>query len=162
MLLALQRATFEPLESVKLSGLSLKKALLTTLTSLLSGSKACLESGPAYTHVVLKPQPCYVPKVPTTHFKDQVVNLQVLPHVEADPALSLLFPVQAKCIHLDLTERLDAQELLFVCFGRQQNREVVSKQRIAHWIVDTISWHIKSTTCLALWDCKHTPFLCPP
>ncbi len=36
-----------------------------------------------------------MPKVPTTSFRDQVVNLQALPSEEADPALALLCPVRA-------------------------------------------------------------------
>ncbi len=40
---------------------------------------SCLEFGPADSHVVLRPRPGYVPKVPTTPFRDQVVNLQALP-----------------------------------------------------------------------------------
>ncbi len=39
---------------------------------------SCLEFGPGNSHVVLRPRPGYVPKVPTTPFRDQVVNLQVL------------------------------------------------------------------------------------
>ncbi len=35
--------------------------------------------GPVYSHVVLRPRPGYVPKVPTMPFRDQVVNLQALP-----------------------------------------------------------------------------------
>ncbi len=38
-------------------------------------------------------RPGYVPKVPTTPFRDQVVSLQALPPEEADPALALLYPV---------------------------------------------------------------------
>ncbi len=51
--------------------------------------------GPAYSHAALIPRPGYVPKVPTTPFHDQVVNLQALPLEEADPALVLLCPVRA-------------------------------------------------------------------
>ncbi len=39
----------------------------------------CLVFGPAYSHVVLRPRPGYVIKVPSTPFRDQVVNLQALP-----------------------------------------------------------------------------------
>ncbi len=45
--------------------------------------------GPAYSHVVLRPRPGYVPKVPTMPFHDQVVMLQALPSEEADPALAV-------------------------------------------------------------------------
>ncbi len=101
VLAALQRGPFEPLDSVELKFLSLKTPLLTSLTSIkrvgdlqaFSVSEECLVFGPVYSHVVLRPRPGYVPKVPTTPFRDQVVNLQALPSEEADPALALLCPV---------------------------------------------------------------------
>ncbi len=103
VLAGLQRGPFEPLDSVELKFLSLKTALLTALTSIkrvgdlqaFSVSEECLVFGPVYSHVVLRPRPGYVPKVPTTPFRDQVVNLQALPSEEADPALALLCPVRA-------------------------------------------------------------------
>ncbi|XP_067272674.1 uncharacterized protein [Pseudorasbora parva] len=55
-------------------------------------SGSCLEFGPANSHLILRPQPGYVPMIPTTPFRDQLLNLQ-LPLEEADPALSLLCPV---------------------------------------------------------------------
>ncbi|KAI2645832.1 ORF V: Enzymatic polyprotein [Labeo rohita] len=66
----LQQDPFEPLQSVKLDALSFKTALLTALTSIkrvgdlqaLSVNSSCLEFGPAYSHVVLRPRPGYVPK----------------------------------------------------------------------------------------------------
>ncbi len=71
-------------DSVKLKLLSVKTALLTALTSIkqvgdhqaFSVSEECFVYGPAYSHVVLRPRPGYLPKVPTTLFRDQVVNLQ--------------------------------------------------------------------------------------
>ncbi len=100
VLAGLQRGPFEPLDSVELKYLSAKTALLTALTSIkrvgdlqaFSVSEECLVFGPDYSHVVLRPRPGYVPKVPTTPFRDQVVNLQALPSEEADPALELLCP----------------------------------------------------------------------
>ncbi len=102
LLAGLQRGLFESLDSVKLKFLSAKTSLLTTLTSIQVGdlqafsvSEECLVFGPAYSNVVLRPRPGYMPKVPTTSFRDQVVNLQALPSEEADPALALLCPVRA-------------------------------------------------------------------
>ncbi len=91
--------------------LSLKTALLTALTSIkwvrdlqaFSVSEECLVFGPVYSHMVLRPRPGYVPKVPTMPFQDQVVNLQALPSEEADPALALLCPVRALRIYVDRT-----------------------------------------------------------
>ncbi|KAL0147598.1 hypothetical protein M9458_057104, partial [Cirrhinus mrigala] len=127
---------FEPLVSVELKFLSLKTSLLTALASIkrvgdlqaFSVNEACLEFGPDY-----------VPKVPTTPFRDQVVNLQALPPEEADPASALLCPVRALRIYVDHTRSFRRSEQLFVCFGGQQKGNAVSKQRLAHWVVDAIS-----------------------
>ncbi|KAL0160080.1 hypothetical protein M9458_043805, partial [Cirrhinus mrigala] len=81
----------------------------------------------------------HVPKVPTTPFRDQVVNLQALPLEEADPASALLCPVRALRIYVDRTRHFRCTEQLFVCFGGQQKGNAVSKQRLAHWVVDAIS-----------------------
>ncbi len=128
VLSGLQRGPFEPLDSVELKFLSLKTALLTALTSIkrvgdlqaFSVSEECLVFGPVYSHVVLRPRPGYVPKVPTTSFCDQVVNLQALPSEEADPALALLCPVRALRIYVTRTRSVRSSEQLFVCHGGQE------------------------------------------
>ncbi|KAL0155801.1 hypothetical protein M9458_050064, partial [Cirrhinus mrigala] len=137
----------EPLASVELKYLSLKTSLLIALMSIkrvgdlhaFSVSESCLEFGPADSHVTLRPRPGYVPKVPTTPFRDQVVNLQALPPEEADPALTLLCPVRALRTYVDRTRSFRRSEQLFVCFGGQQMGNAVSKQRLAHWVVDAIT-----------------------
>ncbi len=147
VLAGLQRGPFEPLDSVELKFLSLKTALLTALTSIkrvgdlqaFSVSEECLVFGPVYSHVVLRPRPGYVPKVPTTPFRDQVVNLQALPSEEADPALALLCPVRALRIYVTRTQSVRSSEQLFVCHGGQQKGKAVSKQRLAHWIVEAVA-----------------------
>ncbi len=147
VLAGLQRGPFEPLDSVELKFLSLKIALLTALTSIkrvgdlqvFSVSEEYLVFGPVYSHVVLRPRPGYVPKVPTTPFRDQVVNLQALPSEEADPALALLCPVRALRIYVTRTRSVRSSEQLFVCHGGQQKRKAVSKQRLAHWILEAVA-----------------------
>ncbi len=118
VLAGLQRGPFEPLDSVELKFLSLKTTLLTALTSIkrvgdlqaFSVSEECLVFGSDYSHVVLRPRPGYVPKVPTTPFRNQVVNLQALPSEEADPALALLCPVRALRIYVDPTRSVRSSE----------------------------------------------------
>ncbi|KAL0149460.1 hypothetical protein M9458_055248 [Cirrhinus mrigala] len=137
----LREAPFEPLASVELKYLSLKTALLTALASIkrvgdlqaFSVDEACLEFGPGDSHVILRPRPGYVP------FRDQVVNLQALPLEEADPAFALLCPVRALRMYVDHTRHFRRTEQLFVCFGGQQKGNAVSKQRLAHWVVNAIS-----------------------
>ncbi len=147
VLRALQIAPFEPLLSVELKFLSMKTLLLTALASIkrvgdlqaFSVDESCLEFGPADSSATLRPRPGYVPKVPTTPFRDQVVNLQALPLEEADPALALLCPVRALRQYVDRTQSFRTSEQLFVCYGGQQKGNAVSKQRMAHWIVDAIT-----------------------
>ncbi len=146
VLSALRGAPFEPLQSVELKFLSLKTVLLSALATVkrvgdlqaFSVDDSCLELGPADSHVVLRPRPGYVPKVPTMPFRDQVVNLQALPREEADPAIALLCPVRALRIYVDRTQSFRTSDQLFVCFGGQQKGRAVSKQRLAHWIVEAI------------------------
>ncbi|KAI7805357.1 hypothetical protein IRJ41_005667, partial [Triplophysa rosa] len=70
----------------------LRMALLMALTSKRVGdlqapsvSTDCLELGPSDSHIILRPRPGYLPKVPTTPPRDQVENLQALPSGEEDP-----------------------------------------------------------------------------
>ncbi len=147
VLRALITAPFEPLQSVKLKFLSMKTLLLTALASIkrvgdlqaFSVDDSCLEFGPADSSATLRPRPGYVPKVPTSPFRDQVVNLQALPLEEADPALALLCPVRALRQYTDRTQSFRTSEQLFVCYGGQQKGKAVSKQRMAHWIVAAIT-----------------------
>ncbi len=157
VLRALITAPFEPLQSVKLKFLSMKTLLLTALASIkrvgdlqaFSVDDSCLQFGPADSSATLRPRPGYVPKVPTTPFRDQVVNLQALPLEEADPALALLCPVRALRQYTDRTQSFRTSEQLFVCYGGQQKGKAVSKQRMAHWIVDaiTLAYEAKGVPC---------------
>ncbi|XDV14326.1 hypothetical protein PO909_014597 [Leuciscus waleckii] len=101
--------------------------------------ESCLEFGPGLSHVILRPRLGYVPKVPTTPFADQVVNLHALPQEEADPALAFLCPVRALRVYIDRTQSFRTSDQLFVCYGGQQKGKAVSKQRLAHWLVDAIT-----------------------
>ncbi len=91
VLRALQTAPFEPLQSVELKFLSMKTLLLTALASIkrvgdlqaFLVDELCLEFALADSSATLRPRPGYVPQVHTTPFRDQVVNLQVLPLEEA-------------------------------------------------------------------------------
>ncbi len=107
VLRALQQGPFEPLQTVEPKFLSMKTLLLFALASIkrvgdlhaFSVDDSCLQFGPADSQIILRPRPGYVPKVPTTPFRDQVVSLQALPPEEADPALALLVPSE----HWDTT-----------------------------------------------------------
>ncbi len=66
---------------------------------------------------------------------DQVVNLQALPLEDS----ALACPVRTLLIYVDRTRSFRSSEQLFVCHGGQQKGKAVSKQRLAHWIVDAIA-----------------------
>ncbi len=147
VLRALQQGPFEPLQTVEPKFLSMKTLLLLALASIkrvgdlhaFSVDDSCLQFGPADSQIILRPRPGYVPKVPTTPFRDQVVSLQALPPEEADPALALLCPVRALRHCVDRTQSFRTSDQLFVCHGGRQKGNAVSKQRMAHWIVDAIT-----------------------
>ncbi len=147
MLEALQLGPFEPLQSVELKFLSMKTLLLLALASIkrvgdlhaFSVNESCLEFGPANSEAILRPRPCYLPMVPTTPFRDQVVSLQALPPEEADPALALLCPVRALRWYIDQKQSFRTSDQLFVCCGGRQKGNAVSKPRMAYWIVDAIT-----------------------
>ncbi len=74
----------------------------------------------------------------TSPFGDQVVGLRVMPPEEADPALALLVPSERWHATLQDAKPQDLRPAL-VCYGGWQKGNVVSKQRMAHWIVDAIT-----------------------
>ncbi len=147
VLRALQQGPFEPLQTVEPKILSMKTLLLLALGSIkrvgdlhaFSVDDSCLQFGPVDSQIILRPRPGYVPKVPTTSFRDQVVSLQALPPEEADPALALLCPVRALRHYVDRTQSFRTSDQLFACHGGRQKGNAISKQRMAHWIVDAIT-----------------------
>ncbi len=147
VLRALQQGPFEPLQTVEPKFLSMKTLLLLALASIkrvgdlhaFSVDDSCLQFGPADSQIVLRPRPGYVPKVPTTPFRDQVVSLQALPPEEADPALALLCPVRALRHYVDRTQSFRTSDQLLSVTEAGRKGNAVSKQRMAHWIVDAIT-----------------------
>ncbi|KAL0192323.1 hypothetical protein M9458_010619, partial [Cirrhinus mrigala] len=122
---ALKGPPFEPLPGSDLRPLMFKAALLLALASdkrmgdlqALSVNPSCLEFGPGDSKVILKPRHGYVPKVPSTLFRAQVIALSALPSSEEDQEQS---------------------EQLFVYFGGHNKGHPVTKQRISRWIVNAI------------------------
>ncbi len=78
------------------------------------------------------------------------MSLQALPPEEADPALALLCPVRALRWYADWTHSFRTSDQLFVCYRGWQKGKVVSKQRMAHWIVDaiTLAYRVQGVPCL--------------
>ncbi|CAM4708925.1 unnamed protein product [Leuciscus chuanchicus] len=106
----------------------------------------------------------------SSYHRDQVVNLQALPSEEENPALAFLCPVRSLHLYVDRTQSIRTSDQLFVCYGGQQKGKAVSKQRMAHWIVDAIAlaYEAQGVPCLpgltahsnrsaaSSWECWHS------
>ncbi len=151
VLRALSQPPFEPLSSVGLKELSLKTALLLALASAkrigdlhaFSVDSDCIRFGPGDCSVTLRPRMGYVPKSLSTPFKIQTVSLSALSSEsaassEADAQTSVC-PVRALRIYIDRSASFRQSNQLFVCYGGCARGRAVSKQRLSHWIVDTIT-----------------------
>ncbi|KAL0148789.1 hypothetical protein M9458_055967 [Cirrhinus mrigala] len=136
----------EPLSSSDLQPLTFKAAPLLALASVkhmgdlqaLSVSPSCLEFGPGNSKVILKPRHGYVPQVPSTPFRAQVITLSALPSSEEDQELNLLCPVRALRMYIERSASFRQSEQLFVCFGGRNKGHPITKQRLSRWIVDAI------------------------
>ncbi|KAL0148641.1 hypothetical protein M9458_056081, partial [Cirrhinus mrigala] len=64
-------------------------------------------------------------------------------------SIGVLCPVRALRIYVDHTRSFRRSEQLFVCFGGQQKGNAVSKQRLAHWVVDaiTLAYQCQGESC---------------
>ncbi len=136
VLSALRGAPFEPLQSVELKFLSLKRVLLAALATVkrvgdlqaFSVDDSCLEIGPGNSHVVLRPWPGYVPKVPTTPFRDQVVNLQALPRRRQTQPLLCSIP-SVPCTSMWTARRASGPQTSSLSASEDSRREELSPNK---------------------------------
>lgn len=150
VLRALSLPPFKPLQSARLREFSLKTILLHALVSakhvedihVLSIDAAYMWFGPKDCSVTLKPALRYVPGSLSTPFGAQVISLSAfssdLP-VSQDYGQRALCRVQALRIYIERSASFRQSEQLFVCYGRPAKGHSVSKQRLSHWIRDTIA-----------------------
>ncbi len=93
--------------------------------------------------MTLRPRPGYVPKVLSTSFRSQMVTLHSFhppPFASSeDERLHMLCPVRALKIYVDRSNIWRKSPQLLVCFGAGRRGLATSKQRISHWVRDTIS-----------------------
>ncbi len=144
-------APFEPLESASDRILTLKVVLLLALTSLkrvgdlqaFSVSETCMDFAPGLVKVTLRPRPGYIPKVLSTSFRSQVVTLHSFhppPFASSeDERLHMLCPFRTLKLYVDRSKVWRKSPQLLICFGAGHCRLATSKQRISHWVRDTIS-----------------------
>ena len=146
---ALCRAPFEPLSRAELKWLSYKTAFLLAITSAkrvgelhaLSTSDSCLRWNPDGSGVTLWPNTAFLPKVLSTAHLNQPIRLAQFnpPLGERTDQLELLCPVRALRAYIGATARIRRSDQLFVCHGGPTKGGALSKQRLSHWVVDTIS-----------------------
>lgn len=152
VLQSLAKAPFEPLEQADLKFLTWKTVFLLAICSAkrvgelhaLSVSEDCLRWKAEKTGGFLWPNPSFLPKVLKPSTINQVIELDAF---RPDPLCSgeeldhcSLCPVRALHTYIEQTHQLrQSHTQLFVCFDKKCAGKPVSKQRLSHWIVDTIS-----------------------
>lgn len=150
VLRALTGPPFEPLSEVDMKLVSLKTAFLLALVSAkrigdiqaLSVSSTCMQFSGAGDKVIMRPNAAYTPKVVSTPFRNQVIELVSFsppPFASAEEEqLNKLCPVRALRCYVERTRSFRQSDQLFVCFGTQAKGRPLSKPSLSRWIVETI------------------------
>ena len=86
------------------------------------------------------PNVAFIPKVlSNSHFNQPIRLARYEPPSGDDGGRpELLCPVRALSFYIDATAGIRLSEQLFVCYGGPDKGSALSKQRLSHWIVDTI------------------------
>ena len=93
--------------------------------------------------ISLRPNSSFLPKV----VSDRHVNIPFilsaydLPAVagESEPPSGMLCPVRALAAYVERTRSVRTTDQLFVCYGERVLGAGLSKQKLSHWIMDTIT-----------------------
>lgn len=151
---ALGRPPFEPLEQADLKWLSYKTAFLLAIISAkrvgelhaLSVSDSCLRWTTDRSGVTLWPNIAFLPKVLSDSHRNQPIRLARYdpPPGERADRPELLCPVRALEAYIAATARVRRSDQLFVCLSGPNAGSALSKQRLSHWIVDTIGYAYKA------------------
>ena len=151
VLRSLTTAPYEPLGQTDLKFLTQKTVFLLALCSTkrvselhaLSVSTECMRWKPEDAAVSLWPNPFFLPKVLNPQSINRAIELEAFypePACQAGVALHTLCPVRALRAYVDHTQQLRRDHTqLFVCYGARQLGHPVSKQRVSHWLMDTIA-----------------------
>ncbi|KAK7895505.1 hypothetical protein WMY93_020830 [Mugilogobius chulae] len=141
---ALQSPPFEPLPDVDIKWLSMKTAFLLAMASArrvgelqaLSVHESCCRWNSDGSGVTLWPDPSFVPKVPSSSACCPPLQLARFDTEGSSPHLC---PVRALNAYIQVTASFRQSDCLFVCFAGSRKGQALSKQRLAHWVVDVIS-----------------------
>ncbi|XDV25256.1 hypothetical protein PO909_029202 [Leuciscus waleckii] len=140
---SLRLPPYEPLDQADIKSLSMKTAFLLAITSTrrvgelhaLSVSPQCLRWGPEYNQATLWPNPAFRPKVLSDRFVNQPIQLAAFNQEASQTAVC---PVRALRKYVLKTASWRTTDQLFVRFDACQRGSPLSKQRLSHWVVDTI------------------------
>lgn len=139
---------FEPLGEVDLKHLSLKTVLLLALASAkrvgdihaLSVHPSCTQFAPGRVRVLLKPNPAFVPKVVGSCSPIDLLALCSPPFSSSEERrLHALCPVRALHFYMDRTAGFRRSDQLFVSWASPHRGKPVTKQRLSHWVVESIA-----------------------
>ena len=92
--------------------------------------------------VILRPNVSFLPKVLPPSYINQTIELAAFhppPFTsEVEERANLVCPVRALRLYVQATQGFRRSEQLFVCYGGKNRGCALSKQRLSHWVVDTI------------------------
>ena len=141
---ALCAPPFEPMEQTDLRWLSVKTAFLLAVTSAkrvgelhaLSIAKDCLRWASDGSGVTMWPNPSFLPKrISAFHINQPLTLTAYAPRSGVDVRLC---PMRALRRYIKVTAKIRKSDALFLCYGGQKRGLALSKQRLAHWIVEAI------------------------
>ena len=143
---AMSSPPFEPLTQIGLKWLSMKVAFLLAITTAkrvgelhaLSVADTCLRWNPDGSGVVLWPNVAFLPKVLSRTYFNQPIQLARFNSPSEGNESEMLCPVRALRAYIAATAGIRQSEQLFVCHGGPNRGSALSKQRLSHWVVDTI------------------------
>ena len=144
---ALSSPPFEPLGQGGLKWLSMKAAFLLAITSAkrvgelhaLSVSDTCLRWNSDGSGVTLWPNVAFLPKTLPRNHLNQPIQLARFDPPSGEGGSELLCPVRALRAYISATAGIRQSEQLFVCHGGPNRGRALTKQRLSHWIVETIT-----------------------
>ena len=98
---------------------------------MLFGKFCGLRDGPRWEEYISPPQPFIHPE--GSAYDPPAVAGKSGPHS------GMLCPVRALAAYVEQTQSMRTTDELFVCYGERAMGAGLSKQRLPHWIVDTIT-----------------------
>ncbi|XP_057685683.1 uncharacterized protein LOC130911993 [Corythoichthys intestinalis] len=147
---SLCRPPFEPMDAARPQWVARKAAFLLAVASAkrvgelhaLSVSPSCMFWHPEGSVVTLWPNVAFMPKVLADSRCNRPLRLARYrpPPGEGGSRPELLCPVRALRLYVDSTASFRRSSQLFVCYGARGRGSALSKQRLSHWVVDTISY----------------------